>query len=1268
MTKRTLWSVALACAAQAASAGQVVHYDFETIPVHAEKRGEVQLVPGLSGQALKVGDEGTGFSALRFPNDGIFAPDREVSVGFWVSPLDWNGDYRGFLFLFRACQDDNTGLRLYKYVGSGGFLWFLAAERPEGGGETAMQYVHARIGGWKAGEWHHLVITYRPGGKTFIGKECRQQIFLDGKLVGTKSVPENVQPTRFPADYFIGPSERWQEAPSWHGAIDEFKIWDHELSPAEVRSEFLKLYRGTGDAAAEMSAGLLPKGAAFDEAFERCAAGSNAFCDRRGLLQQRIAAPQVRVAATPDELLVRIREDVRALKLKADARQRDGEVYFDDAYEVLVQTGERPLRHYIVNSRGTVYDGKGMDGGWNGKAKIASAVRDGVWEIRLRIPAGDLELDGFKEGDDIRLGIGRDLMALGQREYVANCGICGYFFNVKRYPHVRLAEAGARGTQADVEFVQPNVVRLAASLPVAWEYADNGTNAVRSANTSWRQELPMTESSVRYDGCLRSADGRLSLPLSVLREPSLIVNGELDPESGRMTVSVRLADEALKDRVSGGTVRLSMAGEAIGEYPYAEKIVIPKAKLPRRSGDIDVEIVSRKLIRPLVGRWNYYFVDSDRWIDYDGGLDDDDVPSPWTPIESRKGSLLCLNREYRLGARFLPESIREKGEEILSAPVRLRATVDGKRTDFAAVRLRTVRSWRGRTDLAGEGTIAGCRLAVRVTFEFDGFYWVECDIDRKGHAIEDLVVEVPFNADNSQLKFVPFLNEKAVQRDDVGGVLPEQHWGFGPGIWVGGDRRGVTLFTESDEHLYLRDASRCYSLTKDGALATLRFNLIDRADGVPEKLHYGFGLQATPVKPFPQPKDWMHYGFVRAPNNRIYITGWGNTVGGNYQGMPGFDGCAKAGETMAGAKRQAAQLADGKSDYGVPVMPIRYLCPNMVASTLPELDVFRRSWEVLPSDVWGTDGPDSVPFVRVSPMARSWANFYCWRFDRYFAETRESGVYQDFAHPIRDCNPLHGAGYERDGRRGTTYAIVSHREINKRLYRIAKKYETPGRPIFFIGHSGGSFVLPHGNFWQLTNDGEYLGGVVNEQKPYSAFMTPGRVRAEFNGRPFGILFNFIPIQGKGKAYTEDMFAYVVPAGVTWMHHALINDEVQRRVWRAYAEFGLDDVAAFHPFWDKGNFFSADADEGVMVSVLEKPGLLLVACGNPTGEVQPVRLKFSVPVSACKPEGGDWRPVTDGASVEFSVRPRNFTYLILKSPRHEGRMPVKSKEIGKKGLE
>ncbi len=1245
----TLFAGAALAAGAADATGLAAYYDFDTLPA-AFAADHADSVDGLRGSALKIGDDGDRLSYLRLPNDDLFT-GAENTVSFWISPLDWDGGKDGFIFLIGVATPDNSGFRIYKYTGGGGFLWFLSGNRQ--GDATAMQEVFARINDWQAGEWHHIAISYRPGGKTFIGKESRQRIYLDGKLAGEKSIPEEMQPTVFPDTWTVGPAERWGAPTVAHSAVDELKIFNRELSPEEIRAEYLRLYTPKTGQPGRATAGFLDAAAPpFDAEFDRVAGGANLFDDSRGHLQQTMRDPGVEVAATAGELLLRIRENVADLALKTAAATRDGATYLDDSYEILVALPDLAYRQYVINSAGIVYDGIKMDGGWNGSAAVSSRIEAGIWTLEVRIPAADLELAGFEPGQKIFLGVGRNYLATGQRLTFGNCDFRGFFHQPEILQTVTLLPAGEVAARVAIDASSPETLRIAANTPVAWQYGVNGAPAAAPPPAKdWSLQLERAQTASRYDGRLISADGQFDAALSFVVEPRLLVTSELEPDSGfvRLLLQPTGAEDAAL--FAHGTVTILADGEAVAERPYAAELLFAPGELPERSFALEARIAGTGGEPIASGFLDYYFIDYAAWRDYDGGTDDDDVPTPWVPVDYRDDALYCLNREYRLDGGFLPAQTFEQGEAILAAPMTLEAVIDGQRCDFAKTPLREVSRKAGKVELAGDAEIGGCRIAVTAVFEFDGYYLVDCRLDRQGRRLDSLRLSIPFNAANSQLKFVPFLNEKPVESDDAGAVLPEQSWDFGPGIWVGGDHRGVTWFTESDEFHFRRGAAPMYRLVKTADTATLNIDFIDAPGAaLPETLRYQFGLQVTPVKPFPEPEDWMAYSFVRAPNNKIYISGWGNLLGSNYQGLPGNDGNPNASAYAEAEARHIAALVtgalDGNADYGIPLLAIRYLYPNMAAVTVPEFQAFRRYWETLPGDVWGTDGPDNVPAIRVSPQSDSWSNFYCWRFDRYFAESRENGVYQDFAHPILDLNPLHGAGYERDGKRYPTYCIFRHREINKRLYRIAKKYETPERPVFFIGHSGGTYMLPYGNFWQMTNDGEYFGAVVNERKPYCDFFTPERLRAEFNGRQFGIMFNFIPIAGMDEAYTADMFALIVPAGVTWMHHSMINQAVQWRVWNAFAEFGYEEITGFHPFWDHAAMF-ASAPETALVSVFEKPEKLLLAAGNPSDTRQQVSVQFQRPITGYRFEGeSEWRPATD-QTIRFEVEPRNFRYVHIR---------------------
>ena len=632
--------------------GLVAYYDFEQLPAD-RLEGEATLTSGLRGQALKIGDDGHRMEFCRLPNKGLFT-GQECTVSFWVSPLDWDGTREGFIFLLGAALPDNTGMRIYKYTGNGGFLWFLVGNR--NGDATAMQDVFGRINDWKRGQWHHIAVTYRPGGKTFIGKESRQRIYLDGKLVGEKSVPEEKQPAAFPETWTIGPAERWGEAGIAHSAVDELKIFSRELSPDEIKAEYLRLYIPESGKPGCASAGMISgSGTVFGTEFERAAAQSNLFYDSRGLLQQTLHDPECAVAASPDELLIRIRENVAGLSLKTAAANRDGPVFLDDSYEIIVARENLPYRQYVVNSAGVMYDGIGMDGSWNGSATAASRIENGVWTLEIRIPASDLQLKGFKPSDRFQLGIGRNYLASGQRLTFGTCDFRGYFHQPEVLQTFSLLSAGNSGTRIMVKMDSARLLAVRSSIPVSWRYSVNGgTPETVAPAEEWQFPLIRMQSAARYEGRLVSQDGTFEAQLAFVIEPRLLVTSELDPETSDVLLHLQPASGEDAALFAGGSVTVYADGKAVAERPYAPVLRFSPGELPSHSFALEARITGRDGKNAASGFLNYYFIDYAQWRNYDGGMDDNDVPAPWVPVDYRNGTLFCLNREYRLSEGFLP--------------------------------------------------------------------------------------------------------------------------------------------------------------------------------------------------------------------------------------------------------------------------------------------------------------------------------------------------------------------------------------------------------------------------------------------------------------------------------------------------------------------------------------------------------------------------------------------------------------------------------------
>ena len=73
---------------------------------------------------------------------------------------------------------------------------------------------------------------------------------------------------------------------------------------------------------------------------------------------------------------------------KAEATERDGQVWTDDAFEVFVDRGRTRTEYlqFIVNSASVCWDSKGQDGGWDGEWEAKAKVGEGVWTVEMRLP------------------------------------------------------------------------------------------------------------------------------------------------------------------------------------------------------------------------------------------------------------------------------------------------------------------------------------------------------------------------------------------------------------------------------------------------------------------------------------------------------------------------------------------------------------------------------------------------------------------------------------------------------------------------------------------------------------------------------------------------------------------------------------------------------------------------------------------------------------------------------------------------------------------
>ncbi|HIE50954.1 MAG TPA: DUF4091 domain-containing protein [Armatimonadetes bacterium] len=107
------------------------------------------------------------------------------------------------------------------------------------------------------------------------------------------------------------------------------------------------------------------------------------------------------VFATETHLYLGVRcAEPEGERIKCAVTQRDGPVWTDDCVEVFVQPPAEvpsggaiegkletlPYYHFIVNSRGVLYDERNRDARWDGEWKAATAWEEGGWTVEFALP------------------------------------------------------------------------------------------------------------------------------------------------------------------------------------------------------------------------------------------------------------------------------------------------------------------------------------------------------------------------------------------------------------------------------------------------------------------------------------------------------------------------------------------------------------------------------------------------------------------------------------------------------------------------------------------------------------------------------------------------------------------------------------------------------------------------------------------------------------------------------------------------------------------
>lgn len=222
---------------------------FDTRSNHPTEKGKYSVTKGFSDKAFRVAkDKGIAGGALEavdvLPDNGrIFVPAKG-NIAY--KPAGWNGS------LSMWCKTDPDALLKTKFCdpvqitqkgANNGALWFdfndarprdlrhgafpMIPEGKKGVGEDDPDAPMVRVPkvGWKATDWHHVVITWE---NLDTGKaNAVTSLYIDGKLIG------QVKDRAIAMGWDIDKTGIYV-AINYIGLLDEFAVFDRALTAAEL--------------------------------------------------------------------------------------------------------------------------------------------------------------------------------------------------------------------------------------------------------------------------------------------------------------------------------------------------------------------------------------------------------------------------------------------------------------------------------------------------------------------------------------------------------------------------------------------------------------------------------------------------------------------------------------------------------------------------------------------------------------------------------------------------------------------------------------------------------------------------------------------------------------------------------------------------------------------------------------------------------------------------------------------------------------------------
>ncbi len=649
------------------------------------------------------------------------------------------------------------------------------------------------------------------------------------------------------------------------------------------------------------------------------------------------------------------------------------------------------------------------------------------------------------------------------------------------------------------------------------------------------------------------------------------------------------------------------------------------------------------------------------------------VMKPWIPMKASEDNGRCTvslwGRTYTQNRAVLFSSLLTQGHELLASPIRLVGMENGQEFRWEETESFIMSSSPEKVVLCGTQQSNAFVVNTACSTEYDGLASIELKIMPRGKTVGEIFGVSQYQAPSFHLDRlwveIP-LKKSAVTHfhywpyDDPvrfsGDPLPQSmismsrklpssmQMSFRSLLWLGTMQAGICWFAESDENWQPADPDCAIEILDEPETVTLRLHLLDSQPSAWSRqaaadngcalleaytflpLTFRFGLQATPVKPYPAnpyQEKILHIDCFKKIAGEYVDFLHGPVAPGSFES--GFDRMKRLGVTTLFLHEKWNKIQNFWELPADTARRIHCILDECHSRGIKVIPYFGYEISSL-SPLWGEWGEEAM---RKKPQGyqngggwyrkpnqrdytvcynSSWQDAMVEGVQRMLKEFPFDGIYLDSTlFPFPCANEAHHCGYtDGQGQRHVTYPILAIRRLTRRLYAI---FDPDGRRVYT--HVSNCCNIPSLAFCHLNWNGEHIQTYIHKNGADSIPMD--YLQTEYTGRNFGVPSEFL-------AYAYPNWSFRDALSLSLAHGILPrpNDigeplEIISRIWAAFDRFPIES-SVWRPYWEETAVVQIEPSQ-ILGSAYEhicvdgkREWLLLLA--NPTSqELKKAALQF-----------------------------------------------------------